>query len=93
MNNSCDIDIKLFNKSFEINQLKNTFIDIPLAYESILPIKGEKLIHTLLLLKHVKIHPQQKFFETLYSNEVAVTSKSKIKAWEQQSINTSFYWK
>jgi hypothetical protein len=29
LNNSCDIDIKFFNKSFEINQSKNTFSDIP----------------------------------------------------------------
>jgi hypothetical protein len=68
LNNSCDIDIKLFSKSFEINQLKNTFIDISLAYESILPIKREKLIDTLLPLKSVEIHPEEKFFKILYSN-------------------------
>jgi hypothetical protein len=89
LNNSCDIDIKLFNKNFEINQLKTYFIDIPLAYDLILPLKREKFINTLLFLKSIKVPPEEKFFETLYSNEVAVTSKSKALIYDYFENNVN----
>jgi hypothetical protein len=77
LNSICDIDINLFNKKFDINQLESIFIDIPKAYDSVLPIKRDKLLDTQLLLKHVEIPSNDKFYDSLYSNEVAVISKSK----------------
>jgi hypothetical protein len=40
-------------------------------------IKRDKLLDTQLLLKHVQILTEEKFYETLFSNESAVTSKKK----------------
>ncbi len=67
----------MFNKNFDINQLNDIFSDVPIAYESILPIKRDKLLDTQLLLKHLQIPTEEKFDETLFSNESAVTSKNK----------------
>jgi hypothetical protein len=77
LNEICDIEILLFKKKFGINDLKSAFSDVPKAYESILPIKREKFLDIQLLLKHVQIPPGEKFYEILFSTEVAVTSKTK----------------
>jgi hypothetical protein len=74
---NCDIEINLFNKKFDINQLNDIFSDVPIAYESILAIKRDKLLDTQLFLKHVQIPTNEKFDETLFSNESAVISKNK----------------
>ncbi len=84
---NCDIEINLFNKNFDINQLNDIFSDVPIAYESILPIKRDKLLDTQLLLKHVQILTEEKFYETLFSNESAVTSKKKNKALSHDYIS------
>ncbi len=67
----------MFNKNFDINQLNDIFSDVPIAYESILAIKRDKLLDTQLLVKYVQIPTEDKFDETLFSNESAVTSKNK----------------
>jgi hypothetical protein len=74
---NCDIEINFFNKNFNINQLDDIFSDVPIAYESILAIKRDKLLNTQLLVKQVQIPTEEKFYGTLFSNESAVTSKSK----------------
>ncbi len=38
---NCEIEINLFNKNFDRNQLNDIFSDVPIAYESILFIKRD----------------------------------------------------
>ncbi len=80
LRNDCSIDLTLFKKNFNCEELNSFFEDIPKAYDNYLPISREKFFDIQKILKYIpnKLQNEFNFYDSLYSIDSVPIPKTQI---------------